>query len=81
MIMLSEELSYNPPLFVVVKYVPICQKMVQSTDISIRTVLRRLSKEFGLKSYKPAAKPRLGSAIKKKKLSFANKRLYWTAKK
>ena len=48
------------------------------TDISISTVLRRLSKGFCLKSHKPAAKPRLTSAMKKKRLFFANKHLYWT---
>ena len=38
-------------------------------------VSHHLSKEFGLKSYKPAAKP------KKKRLSYANKHLYWTMEK
>jgi len=42
---------------------------------------RRLSKEFGLKSYKTAAKPRLMSARKRTRLSFANKHLYWTVEK
>ena len=35
------------------------------TDISISIVSRRLSKEFGLKFYKPLCKPRLTSAMKK----------------
>ena len=48
------------------------------TDISIGTVSSCLSKEFSLKSYKPAAKLRLISATKKKRLSFPNKHLYWT---
>ena len=46
------------------------------TDISISTVSHDLSKEFGLKSYKPAANLRLTSAVKKKRLLFANKHLY-----
>ena len=37
------------------------------TKISISTVSRRLSKGFDLKSYKPAEKPRLTSAMKKKR--------------
>ena len=36
------------------------------TDISISTVSHDLSKEFGLKSYKPAAKFHLTSAVKKR---------------
>ena len=40
-----------------------------------------LSKEFGLKSYKPIGKPCLTSAIKKKRLSFANKHFYETLEK
>ena len=51
------------------------------TDISISMISHPLSKEFSLKSYKPAAKPRLMSAMKKKRLSFANKYLHWTVKK
>ena len=46
------------------------------TDIIISAVSHRLSKKFVLKYYKPAAKPRLTSALKKKKLSFANKYLH-----
>ena len=37
------------------------------TDFSISTVLCCLSKEFGLKSYKPAAKQRLTSDMEKKR--------------
>ena len=44
-------------------------------------VLHHLSKEFGLKSDKPIAKPCLTSAIKKKRLYFANKHFYWTVEK
>ena len=46
--------------------------------ISISAVSRRVTKKFGLKLYKPAAKPRLTSAMKKKRVSFASKRLHWT---
>ena len=48
------------------------------TDVSISTVSRRLSKEFGLKSYKPAKKPKL-TPIMKKRLAFAKKHLHWIA--
>ena len=40
--------------------------------VSHMTVSRRLSKEFNLKSYKPAKKPRLTPAMKAKRLQFAN---------
>ena len=40
-----------------------------------------LGKEFSLKSYNSAAKPRLTSAVKKKKLSFSNKHFYWYVEK
>ena len=46
--------------------------------ISHMTVSRRLSKEFNLKSYKPAKKPRLTAAIKAKRLQFANNYQHWT---
>ena len=42
------------------------------------TVSRRLSREFGLKSYKPAKKPRLTPAMKAKWLAFAKKQQDWT---
>jgi len=42
------------------------------------TVFRRLSREFGLKSYKPARKPRLTPAMKAKRLAFAMKHHDWT---
>ena len=48
------------------------------TNISIRMVSHRLSKEFGLKSYKPAAKLRLTSAMKKIRLCFTYKHLHLT---
>ena len=69
----SDELSCDLPL-VLEKYVPICYK--NGTDLSICTISRSLSKEFGLKSYKPVAKPGIISAMKKKKLSFVNKYLH-----
>ena len=40
--------------------------------ISHMTVSRCLSKEFNLKSYKPAKKPRLTATMKAKRLQFAN---------
>ena len=40
--------------------------------ISHMTVSRRLSKEFNLKSYKPAKKPRLTVAMRAKRLQFFN---------
>jgi len=42
-------------------------------------VSRRLSREFGLKYYKPARKPRLTPAMKAKRLAFAKKHLDWTS--
>ena len=47
--------------------------------ISHMTVSRRLSKEFNLKSYQPAKKPRLTAAVKAKRLQFANNHQHWTA--
>ena len=46
--------------------------------VSLSTVSRRLSKEFDLKSYKPAKKPKLTSAMKKKRLDFARRYQNWT---
>jgi len=46
--------------------------------VSRMTVSRRLSREFGLKSYKPARKPRLTPAMKAKRLAFAKKHQDWT---
>ena len=43
------------------------------------TVSRRLSKDFNMKSYKPAKKPRLTAAIKAKGLQFANNHQHWTS--
>ena len=55
-----------------------CEKIksnlfLKGTNVSISTISRQLSKEFGLKSYKPAKKPRLTSQMKKKRLEFAKK--------
>ena len=51
--------------------------------VSHMTVSRRLSKEFNLKSYKPAKKPSLTwfftPAMKAKRLQFANNHQRWTA--
>jgi len=49
--------------------------------ISRRTISRRLTGEFGLKSRKPARKPRLASAMKLKRLQFAKKYKDWTIQK
>ena len=53
--------------------------MRRGRRISHMTVSRRLSKEFNLKSYKPAKKPRLTVAMKAKRLQFANNHQHWTA--
>lgn len=46
--------------------------------VSSTTVSRRLSSEFGLKSCKPAKKPRLTPVMKTKRLEFARRHLHWT---
>ena len=48
------------------------------SKVSTRTVQRRLFTEFGLKSHKPARKPRLTEGMKKKRLSFAKAHAHWT---
>ena len=53
----------------------------RGVSVSRMTVSRRLSQELGLKSYKPARKPRLTPAMKAKQLAFAKKHQNWTAKK
>ena len=53
----------------------------KGTDVSVSTVSRRLSKEFNLKSRKPSRKPRLTSAIKKKRPDFAKRHVSWTVPK
>ena len=47
------------------------------TVVSTKTIQRRLSLEFGLKSRKPARKPRLTEAMKKKRLDFAKRHADW----
>ena len=47
--------------------------------ISRRTISRRLTDEFRLKSRKPAWKPRLTPAMKLKRLQFAKKYKDWTS--
>ena len=49
--------------------------LLKGTNASIKSISRRLSKEFDLKSYKPANKLRLTSQIKKKRLEFAKKHI------
>ena len=48
--------------------------------INEKTIRRRLSMDFGLTSYRPAQKPRLIEAMKKKRLEFAKKNLEWNTK-
>ncbi|CAM1330816.1 Uncharacterised protein at_DN1629 [Pycnogonum litorale] len=52
--------------------------LAKGTDVSRRTVSRRLVDYFGLKSFKPARKPRLTLAMKVKRLAFAKKHANWT---
>jgi len=47
--------------------------------ISRRTISHHLTDEFGLKSWKPARKPRLTPAVKLKRLQFAKKYKDWTS--
>ena len=47
-------------------------------DISLSTVSRRLSKEFGLISRKPAKKPKLTTRMMKKRFEFARNHIHWT---
>ena len=49
--------------------------LLKGANVSISTISRQLIKKFGLKSYKPAKKPRLTSQIKKKRLEFAKKHI------
>ena len=49
------------------------------TTTSTSTLSRRLSKEMGLRSYRPAHKPRLTVSMVKKRLAFARKYAHWTA--
>lgn len=47
-------------------------------NVSSMTVSRRLSKDFNLKSFKPAAKPKLTPTMKKKRLDFAKRHVSWS---
>ena len=49
--------------------------LLKGANVSISTISRRLSKEFGLKSYKPSKKLQLTFQIKKKRLEFAKKHI------
>lgn len=51
--------------------------LLKGTTVDRSTVSRRLSKEFGLKAYKPARKPKLTAAMRAKRLSFAKKYVAW----
>ena len=50
----------------------------KGTRVTQMTISRRLSREFNLKSYKPARKPRLTPVMKAKRLAFAKKHRDWT---
>ena len=52
--------------------------LAKGTDISRRTVSRRLVDDFDLKAHKPAHKPRLTQAMKSNRLAFAKKHVKWT---
>ena len=52
--------------------------LAHGTDVSCKTVKRRLTKDFGLKVFKPAKKPRLTPAMKLKRLNFAKKHINWS---
>ena len=54
------------------------QLQERECKVSTRTVQRRLFTKFGLKSHKPARKPRLTEGMKKKRLSFAKAHSHWT---
>ena len=51
---------------------------LKGTAILSSTVSRRLSKEFGLKSHRPARKSYLTPVMKKKRQNFARRQRYWT---
>ena len=51
--------------------------MERGTVVSAKTIQRRLSLNFDLKSCKPARKPRLTQAMKKKRLEFAKRHASW----
>lgn len=49
----------------------------KGTDVHRSTVSRRLTKEFGLQSHKPARKPLLTKTMKAKRVAFAKKYAQW----
>ena len=53
------------------------QLLETGINVSRRTVSRRLVNDFGLKSCKPAKKPRLTPTMKLKRLAFAKKHVNW----
>ena len=52
--------------------------LLKGANVSISTISCRLSKKFGLKSYKLAKKPQLISQMKKKRLELAKKHIDWS---
>ena len=52
--------------------------LLKGANVSISTISCRLSKKFGLKSYKLAKKPQLISQMKKKRLELAMKHIDWS---
>ena len=52
--------------------------LAHGTHVSCKTVKRRLTKDFGLKAFKPAKKPYLTPAMKLKRLNFAKKHINWS---
>ena len=55
-----------------------CQKIKaylsqKGTEVSLKTISRRLCDQFDLKPYKPARKPRLTPQMNMKRLAFAKK--------
>lgn len=59
---------------------PKLSEMVKENGINVSTstLSRRLSKEIGLKSYRPAKKPRITPAMAKKRYDFAKRHQHWT---
>jgi len=49
------------------------------TNVHITTAFQHLRFQFGLKSYKPAHKPRLTPHMKSKRLAFAKEHEAWTS--
>ena len=49
------------------------------SPVSLRTIRRRLSNEMGLKSYRPATKPRLSEKNIRDRITFCRKYAHWTS--